>query len=152
MSRISVKGIFSMNVFKIIEGKKHLIETYLDNNLVVNLGRYSLCRLLSNNAPGDYFIDQIAFGEGNVAPTTNDVTLQSLPNPYYIKPIIDYTESGLTTIIFNWELLTHEANGLMISEYGLYSHGEILFARKIRSVIEKKVNVILEGYWKIIFI
>ena len=39
---INIKDVFSMNVFEIFNNKKHLIETYSDKNLVVNLGKYSL--------------------------------------------------------------------------------------------------------------
>ena len=144
---INIKDVFSMNVFEIFNNKKHLIETYSDKNLVVNLGKYSLCRLLSNNTPENYYIDQMGFGEGTDDPTSGDVGLTN----QILVPIIDYTEYGLSTIIFNWELLTHEGNGMMITEYGLFTHGNILFARKIRSAIEKKVNIILEGTWKIVF-
>lgn len=147
MDKIKISGEFNMNVFKIINNKKHLIETYSDKNLVVDHGKQSIIKLLANDGITNY-ISQIAFGEGTVDPAAGDIDLTNK----YIKNILGYSYSGMNTIIFNWELLAIEGNGLIITEYGLFSNGDMLFARKVRSAIEKEIDIIFEGTWRISFI
>lgn len=147
MDNIRILGEFSMKTFKIIDNKKHLIESYVDKNLVVDEGRFAMCKLLST-ASSVYHISRIGFGDGMNLPDVGDGSLTNL----YLKNIIDFNYSGLKEVIFNWELLANESNGLMIREYGLFTFGGTLFSRKIRTEIEKKINIVLEGSWKIIFI
>lgn len=149
MDKIRIKGEFLMNAFKIVNGEKRLFETYKDDNLIVDSGRYALCRLLANNGYTNYYVNKIAFGEGTVAPVAGDTDLTV---GYFRKNIIDYLHTGSNIITFNWELLATEGNGLAIAEYGLYTNGDYLFARKIRSVINKADDIILEGSWKITFV
>lgn len=146
MNNINIKGEFLMNVFKIINGEKHLIEKYSDKNLVVNTGKYALCRLLTGDN-SNFFVNEIAFGEGTSIPHETDTTLLN----EYKRNIIDYTYTDMNIVNFNWELLATEGNGLMITEYGLFANGNFLFARKVRDVIEKKIDIVLEGTWKITF-
>ena len=149
MDKIKVSGEFSMNVFKIIDGKKHLIESFVDKNLVVDVGKWCLCRVISNLQ--DCYVNQIGFGEGTSAPDVGDTGLTAT---YWIRPITSATHSTPTNeVIFNWILPSSEANGIAISEYGLFANGDYLFSRKLGTqVINKEEDIILDGTWKIIFI
>ena len=149
MDSIKILGEFSMNIFCSENGEKKLIESYTDENLVVQTGKNCLCKLISDSSLIGYQINSIAFGTGINIPDVDDVDLTP---GYFIKPIENFTQNDQHEIFFNWELLTTENNGMAISEYGLYTDGGFLFARKIRSVIDKKANLLFEGDWKIKFV
>jgi hypothetical protein len=51
----------------------------------------------------------------------------------------------------NWSLEEDEENGKSITEFGLLTESDVLFARKVREVIEKTVDIRLEGKWQLIF-
>ena len=143
---IKIVGDFSMRVFKIINNEKILTETYVDNNKVVTLGK-NILRMLMANDGTDNHISQIAFGSDPTEPTIADTNLTDR----FIKDVISYDYVDSTAIKFNWELASGESNGLAISEYGLFNNNTILFARKVRTVIQKESDVVLEGDWKITF-
>ena len=136
-----------MDVFKIINNEKILIEHYKDNNKVVTLGKDKLRKMLANDGTENY-ISQIAFGSDSTEPTIADTNLTDR----YIKPIISYEYVNTTSVKFNWALTAGESNGLSIYEYGLFTEDTTLFARKVRTVIEKEADIVLEGFWTITFI
>ena len=150
-NKIKISGKFHMDVFKLINGEKHLIESYDDNNLVVNTGKWCLVRMISYPwQQVKYIISRIAFGEWTAIPTIHD-TLTPFINNGFIKNIIDYEHTSQTEVIFNWELSALEANGMTIAEYGLATT-DYLFARVVRTAIQKEADIIIEGKWTIIFI
>ena len=144
---IKVIGDFEMYVFKIINGEKILIEHYKDNNKVVTLGKDKMRKMLANDGTENY-ISQIAFGSDSTEPTIADTNLTDR----YIKDTISYEYVDTTSIKFSWALAAGESNGLSIYEYGLFTKDTTLFARKVRTVIDKEADVVLEGTWKITFI
>jgi hypothetical protein len=144
---IKIIGDFEMDVFKIIDNEKILIEHYEDNNKVVTLGKDKLRKMLANDGTENY-ISKIAFGTDSTEPTIADTNLTDR----FIKSIISYEYTDTTSIQFNWALVAGEANGMAIYEYGLFTEDTTLFARKVRTVINKEADIVLEGYWKITFI
>lgn len=144
---IKIIGNFEMKMFKIINDKKILIENYKDKNKIVTLGKDILRKLIANDGTDNY-LSQIAFGTDGTEPTIADTDLTSK----YIKNLSSFSYDGETSVKFNWNLAAGEANGKAIQEYGLFSNDSVLFARKVRTVINKESDIVLEGTWKITFI
>ena len=140
---IEVKGIFEVNIFK----NNKLVEHYIDNNLVVTLGKTKLCKLIANDGISNY-IQSISFGTSTINPTVADT---AITDPF-TKSLIGYEYPTTRSVKFNWELETSEANGKAISEFGLICADDTLFARKIRGTIQKESDVFLSGSWTILFI
>ena len=146
MGDIEVSGRFYMDVFKLVDGKEHLIESYDDKNLVVNTGKWNFCELITTGTAYGY-VQKIGFGVGTNPPHVADITLSS----YYSNYLIPGSIPASNIVIFNWILSQTEANGIPISEYGLFTYGGDLFARKVRSTILKEDNMIFRGSWTITF-
>lgn len=138
----SIRGEFSLKVYK----KGVLIEEYTDSNLIMNVAKDALARLIGGDGSGKT-ITKIGFGTNGTAPTPDDTALTNA----YIKPITSrsYPQTGHVT--FTWRLETTEANGKQIREFGLLCSDNTLFARKTRGAIEKADDISLEGTWTIIF-
>jgi hypothetical protein len=143
IERISLRGVFEMRVYK--SGK--LIEEFTDDNLIVNIAKEQMSHLVAGETP-DRYITQIAFGTNNKEPELTDTVITG----QWEKPVSghSYPESG--RVRFHWELLTSEANGMAIREFGLLTGDGKLFARKIRTnPINKESDISVEGSWTIIF-
>ena len=149
MDKIKITGEFRLNVFRIINGKKYLIKSIKDKNLVVTDGKDMLSSLLCNDVSADHsHITQIGFGTDNTPPVISDDNLDNL----LIKGIDNcVVAQDAVEIDFNWTLGQTEGNGMTIAEYGLFSAGSSLFSRIIQPVIHKESDIIFTGEWKIIF-
>jgi len=156
------KGIFKMTVKKAGE----VIETYEDHNLIVNNAKLLLAHLLGGDTEGRS-ITKIGFGTNGSNPVPDDTVLKNV----FQKPVKKVSYPGFTTeeidlanlyeltnetlvqwycyqVQFDWELLTTEDNGHAISEFGLFSGNNTLFARKSRSSpIVKAPDISIEGSW-----
>lgn len=147
---IPVQGSFHLQVFKILNqktGNKILIEDYVDLNRVVDVGREKITFLLGNEV-GNHYINQVGVGEDNTTPTVADTGLTNL----FLKSIDSIEYPDQTSIKFIFEFDSGDANGLNIGEFGLFSADNVLFARKVRDFIEKRVDIIIQGDWIITFI
>lgn len=139
---ITLQGIFELKVFK----KGHLIEDYIDKNLIVNIAKEALAKLIAGAGAGKT-ITKIGFGTNGLGPTPDDTSLTSS----FVKNISSYTFPSVNQVRFNWTLLDTEANGKQIREFGLICSDNTLFARKTRGLIEKADDISLAGTWTIIF-
>lgn len=139
---ITLQGIFELKVFK----KGHLIEDYIDKNLIVNTAKEALAKLIAGAGAGKT-ITKIGFGTNGLGPTPDDTSLTSS----FVKNISSYTFPSVNQVRFNWTLLDTEANGKQIREFGLICSDNTLFARKTRGLIEKADDISLDGTWTIIF-
>lgn len=144
---VKIKGEFFQRIYKIVSGEKILIEKYEDKNLVVNLGKQKICKLIANDGVNNY-VNSISFGTSIVNPTIADI---SITDPFN-KGFTGYTYETDTSVTFEWELLTTEANGKSITEYGLICADSTLFSRKVRGSIEKESDIYIDGSWKITII
>ena len=141
---IKLKGVFECKIYKVINGEYILQEEYIDNNVIVNVGKEKITKLLGNDV-GFHHIQSISFGTSNVNPTVVDTTITNDFN----KGFVDVEYPDIFTVKFIWELLVDEANGKAITEFGLICSDGTLFARKIRGVILKESDVYLSGSWSI---
>ena len=122
-----LKGVLSFRVFKHINGEKRLIEEFENRNIIVNLARDQMARLVAGEF-GDRHITKIGFGTNNAAATVDDTDLTGS----YVKTLDGYEFPAMGQAQFNWHLGTSEANGMKIIEFGLFCEDDTLFARRRR--------------------
>lgn len=156
------RGIFKM----IVRKAGVIIEVYEDKNLIVNNAKKLMAHLLGGDTNG-MSITKIGFGTNGTTPLPDDTSLR---NPF-VKPVKKISYPGFITdelniaplfglsnntvvswygyqVQFDWELLTTEANGHSISEFGLITGNNSLFSRKSRSSpIIKQSDISIEGSW-----
>jgi hypothetical protein len=143
----ALKGILHYKVYKHVNGEKQLVEEVKDSNLIVNLAREQMARLITGDVTGRA-ITKIGFGVDGTDPNVND---KLLTNPF-MKNVngYEYPEMGQAQI--NWSLTMSEGNGKAIKEFGMFVQNGALFARRVRSSpINKESDISLEGTWTIIF-
>jgi hypothetical protein len=149
-SQISVAdracGLRGNFVMRIIDKAGTVIGTYEDHNMIVNLARVALSRLVSEGI-GDKVITRFAVGTNNATATPTDTDLTDK----YVNDIIGHAFPDDGTVTFSWRLGYDEANDMNISEFGLYCSDGSLFSRKVRSPIFKASDIAFEGEWSIIF-
>jgi len=141
--QMSMRGVFRMRVYR----KGILVEEYTDNNLIVNGGKLIASQLIAGEGAGRY-ISKIAFGTSGNIPNPENTTITSP----YIKNLGGHSFPAPGQVQFNWSLLTTEANGKDIFEFGLICADGTLYARKVRSkTLAKDSDFALEGEWIILF-
>ncbi len=137
------EGIFTLDVFR----KGELIEHYQDHNLVVDLAKQQLARLIGGDVT-NRSITKIGFGTNGTPPAGGNTGLTGA----YAKLIGSVSYPATNSVEFAFTLGTSEANGLSIIEFGLLTAGDVLFARKTRSgAIIKDSDLTLTGTWRINF-
>ena len=139
---LKVKGRFEMRTYK----NGVLIDTYIDNNLVVAAGRNAVAGLLGNTTPNK-FITEIKFGESGTPPSSLDT---GVLNPF-TKAISAVSYPAIGEVKFDWTLELAENNGVTIKEYGLFCSDGTMFARKVATEVIKTNLIRLEGSWTILF-
>lgn len=137
------EGIFSLEVWR----RGELIEVYEDENLVVDASKQQLARLIGGDV-ANRSITKIGFGTSGTAPVGGNIGLTGA----YVKALGTVTYPVAGSVQFAFTLGTTEANGLSIMEFGLFTAGDILFARKVRTgAIVKDSDLALAGTWQINF-
>lgn len=138
----NLKGSFCLEVIK----NGEVIERYEDHNLVVNTGRTSVMQLLGA-ADSNKQLTQIAFGTNGTAPAGTDTAITGA----FTKNLGTVSYPTISSVKLEWTLGALEANGTAIAEFGLLCFDDTLFARKVREVINKNSDIILNGAWTISF-
>jgi hypothetical protein len=138
-----MKGIFSIQILDIDE---EIVEEYTGENLIVNLGRSALARLLAGEVT-ERSIDRIGFGTNGVSPSSADTALTAS----FEKALDSFTYPDAQSVRFAFDLDFDEANGMSIREFGLICEDDSLFARKTRDAIVKTDQLKIVGSWTIIF-
>jgi hypothetical protein len=138
------RGDFTLRVLR--HGKvEEIIE---EKNLVVDLANTTLAHLIGGDVT-NRSVTQIAFGTNGTAPAGGNT---SMTDPFTKDvDVVSYPAAG--QVQFDFSLLTSEANGKAIAEFGLLTEGGTLFARKHRSAgaLIKDSDLSLEGSWLITF-
>lgn len=136
-------GIFTLNIYR----KGVLIEVYEDANLVVDLSKQQLARLIGGDVT-NRSLTKIGFGTSGTAPAAGNTSLTGA----YVNALGAVTYPATNSVQYAFMLGTSEANGLSIMEFGLFTTGDVLFARKTRSgAIVKDSDLSLAGTWRINF-
>lgn len=143
VDKVTLRGEFSL----VVKDKSgNVVETYEDKNLIVNLAKTSLAKLIGN-AGGGKEVTKIAFGTSNIAPDVADTVITNA----IVKNLGAATFPEFNSVSFPWTLDYAEGNGVSIAEFGLLSSDTSLFARKTRTAIAKTSDLLLSGVWKIVF-
>jgi len=137
------KGRFELTVLD-LEG--NIIEQYIDANLVVNGGRTAVMRLLGAATSGKQ-LTKLSVGTNGTAPTGADTAITGA----FTKSLGTVSYPTISSVKFDWTIGASEANGIAIKEFGLLCTDNTLFARKVREVINKNSDIILNGNWTISF-
>jgi hypothetical protein len=138
-----MRGEFRIKIYR----KGELVETYTDHNLIVNGAKAAIAAMFAGQGQ-DKFVASIGFGTSGNVPVPEDTALTAA----FVKPVtsVSFPEPGQAEV--SWNLLTTEANGMAIMEFGLLLADGTLFARKTRALpFNKDSDFALEGQWKIIF-
>jgi len=139
-----LKGRFELQIIDANTGA--IIENYVDKNLVVNGGRTAVMILLGS-ANSDKQLTQLSVGTNGTAPAGTDVAITGA----FTKNLGTVTYPTANSVRFDWQLGVGDANGIAIAEFGLLCADDTLFARKVREVINKNADIILNGNWTISF-
>ena len=140
----SIAGRFELNIICAKTGA--LIENYVDNNLVVNGGREAVTRLLGAATSGKR-LSKLSVGTNGTAPTGVDNAITGA----FTKSLGAVTYPTISSVRFEFQLGAGEANGIGIREFGILCDDNTLFARKVRELINKNSDIILNGNWTISF-
>jgi hypothetical protein len=142
------RGEFCLRVWKHHkDGGKTLLQEYEEHNLIVNGGREQVAHLIAGDYNGRR-VTRVGFGTSNATALPTDT---SLTNPY-TRAIKSFTFPDFNRVQFNWDLPVNEANGMAISEFGLFCEDGTLFSHKIRvSPLNKEDDISFEGQWVIVF-
>lgn len=139
-----LKGEFVLDIVCAKTGD--VIEHYEDKNLVVNNGRQIVMQLLGS-ANLNKRLSRLAVGTNGTAPVGTNTAITGA----YTKNLGTVTYPTISSVRFDWTLGAGEANGIAIREFGILSTDNTLFARKVREVINKNSDIILNGNWTISF-
>jgi hypothetical protein len=120
------------------------IQRMSDDNLIVLTGIINVAKLLGGETSGKS-INKVGFGEGTIPTAPND---SSLVNGFF-KNIDSVTYPSGNKVQFTFSLAAGEANGLKITELGLFNSDLVMFSRKTRPEILKTSAIILTGIWTI---
>ena|SRR6478752_7082143 len=139
-----LKGEFVLDIIDAKSGE--VIEHYEDKNLVVNGGRQIVMQLLGS-ANTNKKLSKLAVGTNGTAPAGGNTAITGA----YTKNLGAVSYPTISSVRFDWTLGAGEANGIAIREFGILSTDSTLFARKVREVINKNSDIILNGNWTISF-
>lgn len=122
------------------------VARYDQPNLVVNLGREALCKLVALADP-DYQITTIKFGTSTAATSATDSAITGA----YTKNVDGVNYPAQTKVRFLFSLAAGENNGMAINELGLFCDGGTMFARTVITTFNKTAGITLSGTWAIQF-
>lgn len=137
------QGVFTLEI------RRHgeLVELFQEENLVVDLSKQQLARLIGGDVT-NRSITKIGFGTSGTAPAAGNTSLTGA----YVKALGTVTYPTTSSVQFAFTLGTSEANGMSIMEFGLFTAGDVLFARKTRTgAIVKDSDLSISGTWQITF-
>jgi hypothetical protein len=136
-------GLFLLNVYR--DGD--LIEVFEEKNLIVDLSKQIHAKLLGG-AVANQSVAQIGYGTSTTAPAAGNTGLTSP----YLKALDSVTYPLTNQVSFNFSLGTTENNGVNIGEFGLFTAGGTLYARKTRTTaLPKASDLSFAGSWIISF-
>lgn len=136
-------GIFVLNVRR----RGQLIERVEEENLIVDGSKPTLAHLLGGDV-ANRSVSKFAVGTNGTAPVPGNNALTGS----FVKAVDAVTYPAVNQVRFAFSLASGEANGLAILEFGLFTTGDALFARKVRAApLNKESDIAFDGTWTIIF-
>ena len=139
-----VKGEFHIEVRR----KGQIVDEFHDHNLVVETGRIRLANLAAGLS--DKYITQIGVGTGKEIEDEADTELQD----QQLFPLTEVSVDGRDAK-FEFLIGAEDANGLAITEFGLFCADDTMFSHRVRrdedtmkvGVIDKMEDIEIRGYW-----
>lgn len=139
----SPTGRLRIEVFR----RDRLIEVFDEPNLVVNGMKQPLARLLGGDLAGRS-VTQFGVGTSGAAVGVGNTTLT---NPF-LKAIDQASYPATNQVAFSFSIGSDEANGKAILEFGLFTAGGVLVARRVRaSALNKENDISFNGTWTMTF-
>ena len=138
-----VQGRFLLEVRR----RGELVDVFEERNLIVTGSKAVHAHLLGGDV-ANRSVTQIGFGTGSAAADVSNTGLTAA----YIKALdgVSYPSAGV--VAFAFSLGSAENNGVAISEFGLFTGGSVLYARKVRALpLNKDTDLALSGTWSISF-
>jgi len=129
----------------VIRRRGRVVEIDEDDNLVMDGPRADIASNLAG-VPVDILpITHVAVGTNGTAPTGQD---QAITNAF-TKPLLQVTRPSPMVVVCTFQILSSDANGLAIREFGLLRSDGSLYARRTRGgkVIEKDSDIEIDGEW-----
>ena len=137
------EGLFRLEIYR----GRELIEIFEERNLIVDNSKQIHAKLLGGAFTGQN-VSKIGFGTSGTAPAGGNTSLTGL----YLKSVDSVGYPATNQVQFNFSLGSTENNGVAIMEFGLFTEGGVLYARKVRSAaLNKDTDVSLSGSWIISF-
>lgn len=129
----------------IIRRRGQVVEIDDDDNLVLDGPRSDFASCLAGAAVSILPVTQIAIGTNGTAPTGSDKTITGA----FIKPLLSVTRPSPMVVICTFQILSGDANGMSIREFGLRRSDGSYYARRTRNgkVIEKDSDIEIDGQW-----
>ena len=142
---MKINGRLQLDIFKTIDGKKVKIDEIDEANLITLSGKQVMAYLMAGE-PGTHKVSKFGIGTGDSFPDDYDSGLTNA----YIRNTTGYYFLEPTVVQWYLAIEAHEAVGLVVTEFGLYSEAEQLFARKIRTPgIIKDASISMIGAWTV---
>lgn len=118
-----------------------------DKNIIVDLAKEQQARLLGGDTT-NRSITKIGVGTGTAAAAAGNTSLTSA----FTRALTGVTYPTPGQARFAFTIAAGEANGKAISEFGLFTAGDVLFARRVRAgAIQKESDLTLTGTWTITY-
>lgn len=131
-------GDFELQI--ICANTKKTIGTVQEKNLVVNLGKENITKLLGG---AGFPITKVSVGEGTNLPTVGDTALTNA----FTKNIDSVAYPAFDKVRFAFSFDSTEANGLTITELAMVDSDDKIFSRKTRAAIVKTSAILITGFW-----
>ena len=130
-----------------IFSRGRLIETFDEDNIVVDGYKNTHSRLIGGDT-ANYRVTQFAVGTSGLAAAAGNTVLTS----QFIKAVSSVAYPAASQTQFGFSLLSGEANGKAISEFGLLTAAGVLYARRVRATpLNKTTDISFTGTWTITF-
>lgn len=136
-------GRLVINVFK----RGVLVETFDEQNLIVDGYKQTHARLLGGDVT-NRSVTRFGVGTNGTAPAAGNTALTGA----FTKAIDTVSYPAANQVKFDFSLSSAEANGMAILEFGLFTGGGVLYARRVRSsALNKDSDISISGSWTITF-
>jgi hypothetical protein len=136
-------GFFQLKIFR----NGELIEVFEEKNLIVTSSKQIHAKLLGGTVTNQS-VTQIGFGTSLTSPVVGNTSLTGA----YMKTLDSISYPATNQVSFVFSLASTENNGVSIGEFGLFTAGGTLYARKTRTAaIPKASDLSFSGTWIITF-
>lgn len=136
-------GRFILNVWR--DGV--LVDQIDEPNLIVDNSKQIHARLLGGDV-ANRSVTQIAFGTSGTTPAGGNTSITGA----FVKAVDLVSYPNANQVQFDFSLSSSQNNGMAILEFGLLTAGNVLYARKVRTVaLNKESDLSFTGSWIISF-